>query len=118
MKVVDGQITWPWTGRIREYLLELWPRHRARGNEETGHVDEDPDGPIFESLEQEAIMLSADWEPGLEILENRLRTGKMLSARDLEIEDEIERALEALEQEMQDEIDREAEAAMQEMVWE
>jgi hypothetical protein len=45
----DGKLVWPWTGRVRKYLLECFPRYQGRDGEE----DEDPNGPLFDQPGQD-----------------------------------------------------------------
>ena len=103
-EIISGQITWPWTGKIKEHLLYEWPRYRASENIGYGIFDEDPEGPIFYSLKQEEIILRDDWEPGDELLFNRLKSDPREGSRDemlTELEEEEEREFELLRQEMQ-----------------
>ncbi|KAK2603973.1 hypothetical protein QQS21_003809 [Conoideocrella luteorostrata] len=61
----DGVVSWPWKGRLKEALLEQWPRY-AGGDPEIGDgrdKTEDPDGPVFWSFAEDEIMLADDWTP-------------------------------------------------------
>lgn len=61
----EGRPMWPWTGRVREYLLERWPRwpRDDRWLEITDGDREDPEGPVFlTKLEDEKWL--GDKEPG------------------------------------------------------
>ncbi|VUC29179.1 unnamed protein product [Clonostachys rosea] len=50
-KITPGKdLKWPWTGRLREYMLEEWPRWDG----EYGYKEyEDPEGPVLESWEED-----------------------------------------------------------------
>lgn len=59
----EGSV-WPWTGRLKEYLLDDWPRYRAGdsyGDSEADRKDEDPNGPIFSTWEEDEAMLDENW---------------------------------------------------------
>ncbi|KAF7550367.1 hypothetical protein G7Z17_g5780 [Cylindrodendrum hubeiense] len=58
-----GKAEWPWTGKIKEYLIGIYPRYR-RGEDPGGDDDdEDPEGPIFGGLALDDAALSDDWDP-------------------------------------------------------
>ncbi|KAH7148232.1 hypothetical protein EDB81DRAFT_791784 [Dactylonectria macrodidyma] len=63
-RIIHGKAEWPWTGRIKEYLLERHPRYR-RGEhlEEDDDVGEDPDDPIFRRGDMNDAALRDDWDP-------------------------------------------------------
>ncbi|CAH0016694.1 unnamed protein product [Clonostachys rhizophaga] len=44
-------VRWPWTGRLRDHILESWPRHNWMDSEDD--VKEDPDGPVLYSWEED-----------------------------------------------------------------
>lgn len=44
-------IRWPWTGRLRDHILEFWPRHNWMDSE--NDVKEDPDGPVLYTWEED-----------------------------------------------------------------
>lgn len=58
-----GKLIFPWTGRLTEYLLDVHPRYKATivdgGDNED--EDEDPNGPVFSTWEQDESMLSEAW---------------------------------------------------------
>uniref|UniRef100_A0A8H7THZ2 Uncharacterized protein n=1 Tax=Bionectria ochroleuca TaxID=29856 RepID=A0A8H7THZ2_BIOOC len=49
------ELKWPWTGRLREYMLEEWPRYDGESGEYGyGYREsEDPQGPVLESWEED-----------------------------------------------------------------
>ncbi|VUC30223.1 unnamed protein product [Clonostachys rosea] len=53
-------VRWPWTGRLREYLLQSWPRHD--GMDWEGDVKEDPDGPVLWTWEEDEKWLPTSKE--------------------------------------------------------
>lgn len=47
---------WPWTGRLRDYVLEEWPRYDSsipRMNTGEDSLKEDPDGPVLDTWEED-----------------------------------------------------------------
>lgn len=56
----DGKLIFPWTGRMAEYLLDSHPRYKAT-NIDGDDEDEDPNGPVFSTWEQDESMLSEAW---------------------------------------------------------
>lgn len=52
-----GSLVWPWTGRMREYLLQEYPRYKGG----VGERDEDPDGPVFGSWKTDEQLLDETW---------------------------------------------------------
>jgi hypothetical protein len=57
----NKELVWPWTGRMKEYLLEAWPRYKAGDSPEDDGKDEDPDGPLFGTWEIDEDMLRGGW---------------------------------------------------------
>lgn len=57
----EGKLVWPWTGRLKEHLLEEWPRWKRINDPGEDGTDEDPDGPVFETWEDDEAMLKDDW---------------------------------------------------------
>ncbi|CAG9998271.1 unnamed protein product [Clonostachys byssicola] len=56
--VVSGERpTWPWTGKLREYVLEASPRFRGY-NESGMFEEEDPNGPVLETWEEDQVWFS------------------------------------------------------------
>lgn len=49
------ELKWPWTGRLREYMLEEWPRYDGESGEYGyGYEEsEDPQGPVLENWEED-----------------------------------------------------------------
>ncbi|KAF4977300.1 hypothetical protein FZEAL_6188 [Fusarium zealandicum] len=58
-----GRVFWPWTGQLREYIMEAWPRYKARRDLEPADVDEEPDSPLFGRHSAEDRWLSGSWRP-------------------------------------------------------
>lgn len=44
-------VQWPWTGRLKDYVLQYWPRHNGMDSEDD--VKEDPDGPVLYTWEED-----------------------------------------------------------------
>lgn len=61
VRTEEGKLVWPWTGRMKDYLLEDWPRYKAGDSPEDEGVDEDPNGPIFGRWEDDKVMLDENW---------------------------------------------------------
>ncbi|KAJ3538401.1 hypothetical protein NM208_g5921 [Fusarium decemcellulare] len=61
--IYKGKVFWPWTGHMREFLLEAWPRYRAGGDDGQDAGDEDPDGPLFGTALSDERGLKEDWRP-------------------------------------------------------
>ncbi|KAH6867354.1 hypothetical protein B0T10DRAFT_502467 [Thelonectria olida] len=57
----SNELVWPWTGRIKDYLLEIWPRYKTGDSPEDDGKNEDPDGPLFGMLEGDEAMLDENW---------------------------------------------------------
>jgi hypothetical protein len=45
VKNTGEELSWPWTNRVREYLLEASPRWERFASDES--PEEDPNGPVF-----------------------------------------------------------------------
>jgi hypothetical protein len=60
---------WPWTGRVRDYIMESWPRYRGSIHHSSEH--EDPDGPVFSTTEEDKEWLEGGKQPGdLDIIQS------------------------------------------------
>ncbi|VUC33941.1 unnamed protein product [Clonostachys rosea] len=58
----EKSLQWPWSGRVREYLLSKYSRWYS---EDDGKVlVEDPDGPIFFTRQEDETWLEASEKPG------------------------------------------------------
>jgi hypothetical protein len=53
-------VRWPWTGRLREYLLQFWPRYDGMDSED--NVKEDPNGPLLYTWEEDEEWLTTSKE--------------------------------------------------------
>ncbi|CAG9949198.1 unnamed protein product [Clonostachys rosea f. rosea IK726] len=53
-------VRWPWTGRLREYLLQSWPRYDGMDSED--NVKEDPNGPLLYTWEEDEEWLTTSKE--------------------------------------------------------
>ncbi|CAG9991074.1 unnamed protein product [Clonostachys byssicola] len=47
------ELKWPWTGRLRDYMLEEWPRWESGTYGYRYEESEDPQGPVLESWEED-----------------------------------------------------------------
>lgn len=62
-RTTDGQLLLPWTGRLKEYLLNEVPRYIAGSHRgaDGDDVTEDPNGPLFNSWKEDERFLHDDW---------------------------------------------------------
>ncbi|KAM5381142.1 hypothetical protein ACJZ2D_003058 [Fusarium nematophilum] len=59
-----GFVVWPWTGRLREFMLAAWPRYVPGAHLEEEEQGEEHDAPLFGEGVSERAVLDARWTPG------------------------------------------------------
>ncbi|KAH7149004.1 hypothetical protein B0J13DRAFT_674240 [Dactylonectria estremocensis] len=64
--IINGKAQWPWTGRVKAYLIERHPRYRLGEyleEEDDDDIDEGLEDPIFPRGEMNDAALRDDWDP-------------------------------------------------------